>query len=64
MKFQVERLAQRMGERGEAPGLPDELAELRQRWYASFPHPLEQHAAMAKRFSKCQNVLESMSGTQ
>jgi len=64
MNFQVERLARRMSERGEAPGLPEELAELRRRWYASFPQPLEAHEGMAKRFAKCQNVLESMSGTE
>jgi hypothetical protein len=64
MNFQVERLAQRMGERGEAPGLPEELARLRERWYASFPQPLELSEPMAKRFRKCQNVLESMSGTE
>lgn len=64
MNFQVERLAQRMSERGEAPGLADELAGLRERWYASFPQPLDQHEDMAKRFRKCQNVLESMSGTE
>ncbi|HSH28115.1 MAG TPA: DUF349 domain-containing protein, partial [Wenzhouxiangella sp.] len=64
MNFQVERLAQRMSERGEAPGLRDELDGLRQRWYDSFPHPLDQHEDMAKRFNKCQNVLESMSGTE
>ena len=64
MNFQVERLAQRMSERGDAPGLTEELAELRRRWYASFPQPLDQYEAMAKRFHKCQNVLESMSGTE
>ncbi|RFF32717.1 DUF349 domain-containing protein [Wenzhouxiangella sediminis] len=64
MNFQVERLAQRMSERGESPGLADELASLRKRWYASFPQPLDQHEDMAKRFRKCQNVLESMSGTE
>lgn len=64
MNFQVERLAQRMSERNETPGLSDELAGLRQRWYASFPHPLDGHEGMAKRFNKCQNVLESMSGTE
>lgn len=64
MNFQVERLARRMAERGEAPGLTDELTALRERWYASFPHPVERHEDMAKRFRKCQNVLESMSGTE
>ncbi|NBB91623.1 MAG: DUF349 domain-containing protein [Gammaproteobacteria bacterium] len=64
MNFQVERLAQRMSERGDAPGLAEELAELRRRWYSSFPHPADRHPDMAKRFRKCQNVLESMSGTQ
>jgi hypothetical protein len=64
MNFQVERLAQRMSERGESPGLADELASLRKRWYASFPQPLDRHEDMAKRFRKCQNVLESMSGTE
>lgn len=64
MSFQVKRLAQRMSERGETPGLSEELTALRQRWYASFPHPLDQHEGMAKRFNKCQNVLESMSGTE
>ncbi len=64
MKLQVERLAQRMSERGDAPGLAEELADLRRRWYESFPQPLDHHDAMAKRFHKCQNVLESMSGTE
>lgn len=64
MNFQVERLAQRMSERGDAPGLAEELADLRRRWYESFPQPLDHHDAMAKRFHKCQNVLESMSGTE
>ncbi|RFF28304.1 MULTISPECIES: DUF349 domain-containing protein [unclassified Wenzhouxiangella] len=63
MNFQVERLAKRMSERAETPGLAEELAELRRRWYASFPQPAETHDDMAKRFRKCQNVLESMSGT-
>lgn len=62
MNFQVERLAQRMSERGEQPGIDEELQALRERWYRSFPRPVDEHAAMAKRFSKCQNVLESMSG--
>ncbi|WP_376695274.1 DUF349 domain-containing protein [Wenzhouxiangella sp. EGI_FJ10305] len=63
MNFQVERLSRRMSERAETPGLAEELAELRRRWYASFPQPVERHDDMAKRFRKCQNVLESMSGT-
>jgi hypothetical protein len=64
MNFQVERLARRMSERGQAPGLNDELGALRNRWYASFPLPDGKHQAMAMRFRKCQNVLESMSGTE
>lgn len=64
MSFQVQRLARRMAERGEAPGLGEELADLRRRWYASFPQPPDEHEDMAQRFRKCQNVLESMSGTQ
>lgn len=64
MQYQVERLARRLGERDRQPGLAEELAGLRERWYRSLPLPLERYEAMAKRFEKCQNVLDSMSGTQ
>lgn len=64
MRFQVERLASRMSERGDQPALSDELAVLRDRWYASFPHPADTAEAMTRRFDRCQNVLESMSGTE
>lgn len=64
MNYQVERLARRLGERDRQPGLAEELAGLRERWYRSFPLPVERHEAMAKRYEKCQNVLDSMSGTE
>lgn len=62
MDYQVKRLAERMGGGSRQPDLASELAELQQRWYRSFPHPPESHATLAKRFEKCQNVIESMIG--
>jgi hypothetical protein len=64
MRFQVERLASRMGDREHQPGLAEELAALRERWYAAFPLPADTAEAMTRRFDRCQNVLESMSGTE
>jgi hypothetical protein len=64
MNFQVERLAQRMGQGDRSPGLREELRSLRRRWYAALPLPEDRFETMAKRFHKCQNVLESMTGTE
>ncbi len=62
MDYQVQRLAQRMSERGELPELADELAALERRWYRSLPLPPDQAATLAKRFQKCQNALQKMTG--
>lgn len=64
MNFQVRRLASRMGDRTAQPSLAGELAKLRQRWYGSFPQASDRYQALTERFRKCQNVLESMSGTE
>ncbi len=64
MNFQVERLANRLGGRDQQASLSGELDQLRQRWYATFPRPAEQHAALVERFRKCGNILESMSGAE
>lgn len=61
MDFQVQRLAQRMSERSQAPSAQAERQRLLQAWYASHPHPPELHEALALRFESCQNALDLIS---
>lgn len=62
MDYQVQRLARRLGERDRQPDLASEFSELTERWFRSFPHPVDLHSPLAKRFEKCQNVVRSMIG--
>ncbi|QKK02442.1 MAG: DUF349 domain-containing protein [Pseudomonadota bacterium] len=64
MAYQVDRLAKRLGDRDRSTSLVDELNLLRRRWYQSFPHPVDQHELLAKRFDKCQTVVDSMTGKE
>ncbi len=62
MDYQVQRLAQRMGQRERQPDLATELAELQQRWAESLPHPPEQHQALARRFDRARQIIDGMIG--
>jgi len=62
MDYQVKRLASRLGDRSQQPDLVTELASLQHRWLTSLPHPPKVHSELAKRFEKCQTVLQKMTG--
>lgn len=62
MDYQVQRLAQRMSERGSQPDLETELASLQARWYQSLPQPPEIHASLSKRFEAGRGLIEKMTG--
>jgi len=62
MDYQVKRLASRLGDRSQQPDLATELASLQHRWLTSLPHPPKIHSELAKRFEKCQTVVQKMTG--
>ena len=63
MDYQVKRLASRLGDRSQQPDLATELASLQHRWLTSLPHPPKIHSELAKRFEKCQTVVQKNDGT-
>jgi hypothetical protein len=62
MDYQVQRLAQRMGERQHQPDLASEAAELQIRWFKSLPHPPQDHDALNKRVRRAQEIIDGMTG--
>jgi len=62
MDYQVKRLAARLAERSAQPDLASELSALIERWHGSLPHPVDEHPDLARRFEKCQTVLQKMTG--
>ncbi len=60
MDYQLGRLAGRLGEGAERPDLDTERAALRERWRSSFPHDLEAHGELEKRFAAADRILKQM----